>query len=132
LKTAVVCITLIYITKKEKNLHIERVFRGNVSIPAGLVFVYLCWVRWGKGVFFGGKWQLVVLALKICYSAGAYETGPNLLKLGIKPGFANKSLQLNELDKEVIAYLCVQAERFHKSHTQIINDLVYEKLAVGV
>ena len=29
------------------------------------------------------------------------EVGPNLLKLGIKPGFANKALFLNELDKEV-------------------------------
>jgi hypothetical protein len=37
-----------------------------------------------------------------------------------------------KLDKEVFSYLCVQAEKFHKSHTQIINDLVHEKLAVGV
>jgi hypothetical protein len=56
------------------------------------------------------------------------EPGPNLLKLGIKPGFAHKALQLRELDKEVFAYLCVQAERFHKSPTQVINDLVHEKL----
>jgi len=60
------------------------------------------------------------------------ESGPNLLKLGIKPGFVNKSLQLSELDKEAFAYLCVQSERFHKSHTQVINDLIHEKLAVGV
>jgi hypothetical protein len=60
------------------------------------------------------------------------EPGPNLLKLGIKPGFINKSLQLSELDKEVFSYLCVQAEKFHKTHTQVINDLVHEKLAVGV
>jgi len=60
------------------------------------------------------------------------ELGPNLLKLGIKPGFANKSLQLNEMDKDVFAYLCVQAEKFHKSPTQVINELVREKLAVGV
>ena len=60
------------------------------------------------------------------------EPGPNLLKLGIKPGFANKSLQLNELDKEVIAYLCTQAEKFNKSHTQVFNELVHEKLAIGV
>ena len=59
------------------------------------------------------------------------EPGPNLLKLGIKPGFVNKSLQLNELDKEVFVYLCTQAERFKKSHTQVINDLVHEKLAAG-
>jgi hypothetical protein len=60
------------------------------------------------------------------------EPGPNLLKLGIKPGFAHKALQLSELDKEVFAYLCVQAESFHKSPIQVINDLVHEKLAVGV
>ncbi|MDR1858991.1 MAG: hypothetical protein LBQ69_05925 [Treponema sp.] len=59
------------------------------------------------------------------------EPGPNLLKLGIKPGFAHKALQLSELDKEVFAYLCVQAEKFHKTHTQVINDLVREKLAVA-
>ena len=60
------------------------------------------------------------------------EVGPNLLKLGLKPGFINKSLQLSDLDKDVFSYLCVQAEKFHKSHTQVINDLVHEKLAVGV
>jgi hypothetical protein len=59
------------------------------------------------------------------------EPGPNLLKLDIKPGSVNKSLQLSELDKEVFEYLCIQAKTFHKSHTQVINDLVHEKLAVG-
>jgi len=60
-----------------------------------------------------------------------YEPGPNLLKLGIKPGFVNEALQIRELDEEVFAYLCVQAERFHKSPIQVLNDLVHEKLAVG-
>ena len=61
-----------------------------------------------------------------------YEpSGPNLLKLGLKPGFINKSMQLSELDREVFTYLCVQAERFQKSYTQVINELVREKLAVG-
>ena len=59
------------------------------------------------------------------------EPGPNLLKLGLKPGFVNKSLQLNELDKEVLSYLCVQVEKFHKSLTQVINDIVHEKMSVG-
>jgi hypothetical protein len=36
------------------------------------------------------------------------------------------------MDKDVFAYLCVQAEKFHKSPTQVINELVHEKLAVGV
>ena len=58
--------------------------------------------------------------------------GPNLLKLGIKPGHVNKSLQLSELDKEVFEYICAQVERSQKSHTQIINDLVHEKLDAGV
>jgi hypothetical protein len=32
-----------------------------------------------------------------------------------------------------LAYISVQqAEMFHKSQTQVINDLVHEKLAVGV
>jgi len=66
------------------------------------------------------------------FTNNPYEPGPNLLKLGIKPGFVNKSLQLSEMDKDVFAYLCVQAEKFHKSPTQVINDLVHEKLAVGV
>jgi len=66
------------------------------------------------------------------FTKNPYEPGPNLLELGIKPGFADKALQLRELDKEVFAYLCVQAERFHKSPIQVLNDLVHEKLAVGV
>ena len=60
------------------------------------------------------------------------EPGPNLIKLGIKTGFANSILVLNELDKKVIAYLCTQADKFNKSHTQVFNELVHEKLAVGV
>ena len=58
--------------------------------------------------------------------------GQNLLKLGIKPGFASKVLFLNELDKEVSDYLLAQAKKFQKSQTQVINDLVHEKLAVSV
>jgi len=66
------------------------------------------------------------------YTKNTFELGPNLLKQGIKPGFAHNTLLLSELDKDVFSYLCVQAEKFHKSHTQVINDLVHEKLAVGV
>jgi len=60
-----------------------------------------------------------------------YEPGPNLMKIGLKPGSANIPLKLSELDSEVLSYLCVQAEEFHKSPAQVINDLVHEKLAVG-
>jgi hypothetical protein len=65
------------------------------------------------------------------FTNNPYEPGPNLLKLGLKPGFANIPLQLSELDKEVISYLFVQVEEFHKSPTQVINDLVREKLTVS-
>ena len=58
--------------------------------------------------------------------------GPNLVKLGIKSGFAHNYLPLNELDHDVIEYLRKQAAAFHKSQIQIINDLVHEKLAVGI
>ena len=57
--------------------------------------------------------------------------GPDLVKLGIKPGFAHNYLPLNELDHDVMEYLRKQAAAFHKSQIQIINDLVREKLAVG-
>jgi hypothetical protein len=59
------------------------------------------------------------------------ELGPNLVKLGIKPGFAHDYLPLKELDNDVIEYLRKQSAAFHKSQIQIINDLVREKLAVG-
>jgi len=59
--------------------------------------------------------------------------GPNLMKLGIKPGFAHKYIPLlNELDRDVLEYLCNQAAASHKTGMQVINDLVREKLAVTV
>jgi len=57
--------------------------------------------------------------------------GPNLVKLGIKPGFAHNYLPLNELDNDVIEYLHKLSTTSHKSQVQIINDLVHEKLAIG-
>ena len=57
--------------------------------------------------------------------------GPDLVQYGVKPGFAHKFIQLNELDYDVIEYLHKQASIFHKSKMQIINKLVREKLAVG-
>jgi len=59
------------------------------------------------------------------------QLGPDLVKLGIKPGFAHKSLQLSDLDKDVFSYLWVQAKEYHKSPIQVLNDLVHEKLAVS-
>ena len=58
--------------------------------------------------------------------------GPDLVKLGVKPGFAHQYLPLSELDHEVIEYLRKQAATFHKSQIQVINDLVLEKLAASV
>ena len=66
------------------------------------------------------------------FTKNAYEPGPNLLKMGVKPGFARSALLLHELDKDVAEYLRIQSETYHKSQTQVINDLVHEKLAVRV
>lgn len=66
------------------------------------------------------------------YTKNTFEPGPNLLKQGVKPGFAHNTLLLSELDREVAEYLYTQAKKFHKSRTEVINDLVLEKLAVGI
>jgi len=66
------------------------------------------------------------------YTKNTFEAGPNLLKLGVKPGFAHNTLLLNDLDAEVAEYLYNQAKMFHKSKIEIINELVREKLAVNV
>ncbi|GHU27510.1 hypothetical protein FACS1894164_19620 [Spirochaetia bacterium] len=66
------------------------------------------------------------------YTENTFTPGPNLLKQGIKPGFAWKTLLLSELDQDVAEYLRSRAAATHKSQTELINDLVHEKLAVGV
>ena len=66
------------------------------------------------------------------YAKNTFELGPNLLKQGVKPGFANNTLLLSELDHRVAEYLRNQAKAFHKSQIEIINDIVNEKLAVGM
>ena len=67
------------------------------------------------------------------YTKNTFEPGPDLSKLGIKPGFAHNYLPfLKELDPDVIEYLRKQSAVSHKSQMQIINDLVREKLAVSV
>ena len=66
------------------------------------------------------------------YTNNTFEPGPNLLKHGVKPGFAHNTLLLNELAPEVSEYLRTQAEAYHKSQTEVINDLVREKLAVVI
>jgi len=65
------------------------------------------------------------------FTENTFQLGPNLLKLGIKPGFAHSTILLNELDKEVAEYILTQAKSYHKSQTEIINDLVREKLSAA-
>ena len=65
------------------------------------------------------------------YTKNIFTPGPNLLKQGVKPGFAHNTLLLSELDQEVVEYLRSQAKAFQKSQIEVINDLVHEKLAVG-
>jgi hypothetical protein len=66
------------------------------------------------------------------FTNNPYEPGPNLMNLGIKPGFAHKTLILSELDREAVEYLQTQSQIRRKSQTAVINDLIHEKLAVGV
>ena len=66
------------------------------------------------------------------YTENTFEPGPNLLKQGVKPGFANNTLLLSELDREVVEFLHAQAKEFHKSQAEVINDLVREKLALSL
>jgi hypothetical protein len=66
------------------------------------------------------------------YTKNIFEPGPNLLKQGVRPGFARNTLLLSELDREVTEYLRSRAEAAHKSQVEVINDLVHEKLAVEV
>ena len=65
------------------------------------------------------------------YTENTFEPGPNLLKLGVKPGFAHNTILLSDLDAEVADYIKNCAKVFQKSQIQIINELVREKLAVG-
>jgi hypothetical protein len=65
------------------------------------------------------------------YTKNAFRPGPNLLKQGVKPGFAQNTLLLSELDRDVAEYLRTQAQTAHKSHAEVINTLVREKLVAG-
>jgi hypothetical protein len=64
------------------------------------------------------------------YTKNTFEPGPNLLKQGVKPGFAHNTLLLSELDQDVAEYLSTQAKAAHTSRTKVINDLIREKLTV--
>jgi hypothetical protein len=64
------------------------------------------------------------------YTKNAFEPGSNLLKQGIKPGFAHNALLLSELDQDVAEYVRAQAKAAHISLIKVINDLIREKLTV--
>ncbi|MDR0403334.1 MAG: hypothetical protein LBH35_07080 [Treponema sp.] len=66
------------------------------------------------------------------YTKNTFEPGPNLLKQGIKPGFARNTLLLSELDQDVAEYVRVQAQTTHKSQARVINDLIREKIAIAL
>jgi hypothetical protein len=63
---------------------------------------------------------------------GDFEVGPNLLKQGIKPGEVRNTLLLKNVDREVVEYVRSQAAAAHKSQTDIINEIIHEKIAVAI
>ncbi len=66
------------------------------------------------------------------YTERNFEPGENLLKQGVKPGFAHNTLLLSDLDQEAVKYLRTQAQTSRKSEIEVINDLIREKLAVRI
>ncbi|MDR0657031.1 MAG: hypothetical protein LBG22_12010 [Treponema sp.] len=64
------------------------------------------------------------------YTKNTLDPGPNLLKQGVKPGFARNTLLLSELDRDVAEYVRTQAQTTHKSQARVINDLIREKIAL--
>jgi hypothetical protein len=66
------------------------------------------------------------------YTENTFELGPNLLKQGIKPGEVRNTLLLKNVDRDVVEYVHSRAAAAHKSQTEIINEIVHEKIAVGV
>jgi hypothetical protein len=65
------------------------------------------------------------------YTENTFELGPNLLKLGIKPGEVRNTLLLKNVDRDVVEYVRSRAAEAHKSQTEIINEIIHEKIAVG-
>ncbi|GHT55483.1 hypothetical protein FACS1894109_02130 [Spirochaetia bacterium] len=66
------------------------------------------------------------------YTENTFELGPNLLKLGIKPGEVRNMLLLRNMDRDVVDYVRSQAAAAHKSQTEIVNEIIHEKIAVGI
>jgi hypothetical protein len=66
------------------------------------------------------------------YTKNTFEPGPNLLQQGVKPGSAQNTLLLSELDRDVAEYVRVQAQTTHKSQARVINDLIREKIALAL
>jgi hypothetical protein len=61
-----------------------------------------------------------------------FEPGPNLVEQGVRPGFARNTLLLSDLDWEVVEYVRSQAAATHRTHAQIISDLVRRELKAAV
>jgi hypothetical protein len=66
------------------------------------------------------------------YTKHTFDPGPNLLKQGVKPGFARNTLLLSDLDRDVAEYVRTQAQTTHKSQAEVINDLIREKIALAL
>jgi hypothetical protein len=66
------------------------------------------------------------------YTKNTFDPGPNLLKQGVKPGFARNTLLLSELDRDIAEYVRTQAQTTHKSQARVINDLIREKIALAL
>jgi hypothetical protein len=64
------------------------------------------------------------------YTKTVFRPGPNLLKEGVKPGFAHNALLLSDFDSDVAEYVRIQAQTNNKSQAQVINDLIRERISL--
>jgi hypothetical protein len=62
------------------------------------------------------------------YTNNTFEAGPNLLHQGVRPGIARNTLLLSDLESEAAEYLRAQAAATHRTHAQIISELVRKEL----
>ena len=66
------------------------------------------------------------------YTENTFEPGPNLLKQGVKPGFARNTLLLSDLDRDVAEFVRKRAQMAHKSHATVINDIIRERITLAL
>lgn len=65
------------------------------------------------------------------YTKNTFEPGPNLLKQGVKPGYAHNTLLLNELDRDVAEYLRTRARSLITSAWLLWAACVHEKITLS-